>query len=287
VERGLIGDDMATIVSLAKETKLPLEIVRITPEMASRFLELNTLNRPLSDVHVQRIAKQIKDGKWRFNGDTIKIADTNDVLDGQHRLWAIIEARKPIETVIVRGIKRDAFATIDTVRRMRSGGDVLALAGAQRYRNVAASALCWMLRWQRDVLTDYRAPKNKIENSDIEAAFDAHPRIVNAAERAMKLRGLANASVMTFVFYVLSNRDMELAERMMATLENPAGVALNDPFFRLRTYFTLDHHRPKDPIMTIALSFKAINAAAKGKSVEKLMWRNQGSKPEDFPFLDV
>jgi len=275
-----------TVVEI-KPAKPLLEIIKISPEMATRLLELNTLNRPLSEVHVQRIAKQIKDGKWRFNGDTIKIADTNDVLDGQHRLWAIIEARKPIETVIVRGIKRDAFSTIDTVRRMRSGGDVLALAGAQRHRNVSASALAWLLRWQRDTLTDYRAPKNKIENSDIEVAFEAHPRIVTAVERAMKLRGLANVSTMAFIFYILTNRDMELAERMMHTLENPAGVAINDPFFRLRTYFTLDHHRPKDALMTIALAFKAINAAAAGKPVEKLMWRNQGDHPEEFPSLDA
>lgn len=255
--------------------------------MASKLLELNTLNRPLSDIHVQRIAKQIKDGKWRFNGDTIKIADTNDVLDGQHRLWAIIEARKPVETVVVRGIQREAFSTIDTVRRLRSGGDVLALSGVQRHRGISANALQWMIRWQRDTITTYRDPKNKIENSDIEAAFAAHPRIVNAAERAIKIRSVANPSVMAFIFYALTNRNLELAERMMHTLENPAGVGVSDPFFRLRQYFLLDRDRHKDSVMTIALVFKAINAAASGKTIERLRWSSQGKNAEEFPFLDV
>lgn len=276
-----------TAVDMARASKKRLDVITITPEMATKMLEMNTLNRPMSDLHVQRIARQIKQKKWRFNGDTIKIADTEDVLDGQHRLWACIEARTPIDTVVVRGIAKDAFSTIDTVRKPRSGGDVLALAGAGGYRTIAASALSWLLRWQRETLTDYRNPKNRIENSDIEAAFGAHPKILDAVTRSAKLRGLANPSLMGFAFYILANRDMELAERMMSTLENPAGIAVNDPFFRLRMYFTEDHHRRKEPIMTIALTFKAINAAAAGKKMERLLWRNQGSKPEDFPFLDV
>src|SRR5216683_3522813 len=132
----------ATVTKLPRKSETP-QIVTITPEMAMNLLEHNTLNRPLNDQHVQRISRQIIDGKWRFNGDTIKIADTNDVLDGQHRLWAVIEAKKPIETIIVYGIARDAFATIDTLRKPRSFADVVALNGTARHRNYVASALTW------------------------------------------------------------------------------------------------------------------------------------------------
>ena len=263
------------------------QIVMLTPEMAVQMLEHNTLNRPLSDHHVQRIARQIALDKWRFNGDTIKIADTGDVLDGQHRLWAVIESKKTVETIIVRGIAREAFATIDTLRKPRSGSDTLALSGATRYRNVTASALSWLIRWQRNILEDYRAPQNKIENSDIEEAFAAHPGIGRAVERAMALRRLANSGIMGFLYYVLTNRDPVLAIRMMNTLENPANVSINDPFFRLRAYFTADHHKSKDPLETIALAIKAANAASKGRKLEVLAWRRQGKTPEAFPTLDT
>jgi len=117
-----------------------IERVKITPKMAMDLLEHNTLNRPLSDGHVKRLAQQIIDGKWKYNGDTIKVSKDGAILDGQHRLWAVIEAKRPIETVIIRGIARDAFATIDTTRRLRSGGDVLALNGVTTYRTQAATA---------------------------------------------------------------------------------------------------------------------------------------------------
>lgn len=261
--------------------------IELTPELAAQLLERNKMNRPLSDAHVARIASQIKTGKWRYNGDTIKISDSEDVLDGQHRLWAVIEAKKPVETLIVYGIERDAFATVDTLRKPRSGGDVVALSGAPRYRNVIAGALSWLIRWQRNCLEDYKAPQHRVENSDIEAAFANHPGIVRAVERAMALRGLANPSVMAFVYYVTVNRDADLAERMMATLENPAGVGINDPYFRLRAYFTAEHHRRKEPLTTIALAFKSTNAAWRGQKLQVLAWKSQGKNPEAFPTLEV
>lgn len=264
----------------------PLAIVTLSPEMAAELLEHNQLNRPLNQQHVNRIARQITGEKWKFNGDTIKIAKTGDVLDGQHRLWAVIEAKKPIETVVVRGIERDAFATIDTIRKTRSASDTLALAGATRYRNIAGEALKWLLRWQRNILEDYRAPQNRIENSDVEAAFQKHPQIIRAAERAARLRGLGTPSIIAFVYYALAGNEV-LAERMMNTLEDPSGVGVTDPFFRLRAYFTADHHKRKEPLVTIALCFKAANAASTGQRIQVLNWKSQGRTVEAFPKLNV
>lgn len=261
-------------------------VVTVTPEDAMALLDSNKSNRPLNDQHVRRIANQITDGKWRFNGDTIKISSTNDVLDGQHRLWAIIEAKAPVETIVVRGIEPDAFATIDTLRKPRSGSDVLALLGATHHRVVISTALQWLTRWQRKCLEAYRAPSNRIENSDVEQAYRDNPGIARAAEAASRLRGLANPGVIAFFYFVLTNRNPDLAERMMHTLENPAGVGINDPFFRLRAYFTSDKAR-KDPLTTIVFMIKAANAAYEGREVKTLSWRNQGSFAEPFPALNV
>jgi hypothetical protein len=264
-----------------------LEIITLTPEMAVELLEKNTLNRPLSDQHVARIALQIEQDKWRFNGDTIKIADTNDVLDGQHRLWAVVEAKKPIRTIIVYGIERDAFATIDTLRKPRSLADTVALAGARRHRNIIASALTWLIRWQRGIIETYKAPQNRIENSDVEAFFADNHGIVRAVEVAIRLRGLGNPGIIAFFYYLLTNRNEALAERMIASLGDPSALALDDPFFRLRTYFTNDHHKRKEPEVTIALMVKAANSAFSGSAMQSLSWRRQGSNPEAFPKLTV
>lgn len=264
-----------------------LSIITLTPEHATKLLEHNKSNRPCSDSHVKRLAAQINEGKWRFNGDTIKITNDGEVMDGQHRLWAVIVTDTPIETVVVNGVEREAFSTIDTLRKPRSGGDVIALAGEGRYRNIIAAALAWLLRWQRKVMIEYRQPQNRIENSDIELAYESHPGIRQAVERARTLRSLVNQPILAFLYYALANRNEQLAERMIETLIDPAGVAITDPFYKLRAYLTTDHHKQKDPVMVIAIAIKAINAAHKGERINLLSWKNQGSKPEEFPVLKV
>jgi len=276
-------------------TKLPARLdkiqsgtrIRMTPAMAQQLLESNQLNRPLAPGHAERIAGQIKAGKWRFNGDTIKISKTGDVLDGQHRLWAIIESDTPVDTIVVFGIDRDAFATIDTIRKPRSLGDTVALAGQAKYRSVIGASLSWHIRWRKGFIETYRAPKNRIENSDIEAALADHPGIVRAVERAQSVRRVANVALVAFLYYVVVNRNEELAERMISTLADPAGVSVNDPFYLLRQFFLADHHKKKDPVVTIAVAIKAINAASTSRRIQVLNWRHQGKSPETFPNLDI
>ena len=272
--------------TLTKRPRSQVQKITVTPEMATKLLEGNGRNRPLSDGHMKRLANQIRAGKWRFNGDAIKIASTGDVLDGQHRLWAVIEANTPIETLIVYDIEPEAFATIDTLRKPRSGGDVIALAGQARYRTAIAGALAWLIRWQRGIEA-FRDPKNRVENSDIEEAFRAHPAIVQAIDRAMRVRSVVNPSIIGFLYYVTANRKSDLAERMMDTLEDPAGIGVNDPFFKFRSWCLGERVVRKAPLMTIALAVKAINAATKGERIQKLCWRNSGRSPEPFPKLEA
>lgn len=252
--------------------------------MAYELLDANKENRPLDHAHVRRIARQIMNGRWLYNGDTIKVCDTGDVLDGQHRLWACVEAKMPIETVLVRGIKKEAFTTIDTIRKPRSIGDVVALKrGEPAYRTPIAHALAWLYRFQQDIIPESRLAKNRIENSIIDEMLDSHPKIVDAVAVAVKLRKIVNPSLLAFFYYILNNRDEALAERLMNALSNPGGLGQYDPFFVLR--LTLLDRARRDHVSTIAIMIKATNAAHEGREVRQLVWRNQGEKGEAFPEL--
>lgn len=267
----------------APMTKRRLEIIILGPEKAMELLENNKINRPISQPHVNRIADQIRAKKWRFNGNSIKISEDGEIVDGQHRLWAVIEAKRPVETMIFYGVQRDAFATLDTLQKLRNGADMLSLNGVTDYRREAAAALAWLIRWQRDTL---QGAKSRTENSEIEEAYANHPGILQAVERASKaVKGMASPSLFGFLFYIMANRDAEIAERMLDTLEDPAGVSINDPFFRLRQYLTSERFKRRRPVVTMALAIKCANAAKAGKQMDRPNWRNQGEKPEPFPKL--
>ena len=258
----------------------------MNPDKATKLLETVCDNRPVSMLHVGFLASQMREGKWIENGDMIRV-DTEGVLsDGQHRLWALIESNMTMPMWVAYNVPRDAFPTIDA-GRVRAKSDMIALSGRKRHRRSIGEALTWLLRYERGVLLNYKAAENRIDNTDIKRAFAEHPHIVDAIEQASRLRRLRFVSIIGFVYYTLVNRNPEIAERLIETLENPIKAAVNDPFYLLRDYFTNDHLLKKDPIVTIALAFKAANAAAQGRKLSKLMWKSHGKGAEAFPELEV
>jgi len=67
-------------------------VLDITPSMAARWLEGNTHNRPISQGHVERLAREMKAGRWRLTHQGIAFSPSSRLLDGQHRLWAVVLA---------------------------------------------------------------------------------------------------------------------------------------------------------------------------------------------------
>jgi hypothetical protein len=275
-----------TLKVVKNVNKREVKVEMLGPPRAMELLQLNTLNRPLSDPHVRRIADQIKRSLWKFNGDTIKISTDGEIVDGQHRLWAIIESGVSVETVVVYDVPRDAFATVDTLRKPRNGADILALNGCIQYRKTAAAALTWLVRWQRKPRT-FTGPERRVEVAEIEAAFLAHPHIVEAAERAHKsTSGMGSGALLAFIYYIMSNRNQDIGERFMQTLEEPGGRSVNDPFFKFRQWLLANYGSHANAIVIMAMAIKAANAVAAGRKIDTLTWKHQGKKPEAFPEMN-
>ena len=73
-------------------------VMEVTPSMAARWLEGNTHNRPISQGHVERLACEMKSGRWRVTHQGLAFSPNGRLLDGQHRLWAIVMADVPVRT---------------------------------------------------------------------------------------------------------------------------------------------------------------------------------------------
>ncbi len=262
----------------------------ITPQIATEILESSEdfINRPVSPIHVRRLTNQIDQDNWKENGTTICFDQNGKCVQGQHRLWAIVESGKAIKTLVAYGVKPDAFATMDTLQKPRTGGDIVAIHGTLRYRTTISSALTWVLRYDLGMIPEYRAHQNRIEVPDIEEAFKSNPDIGRAVERCGKLRGLVNTGMMTAFYYILSDKNRELAERLVDTLEDPSGVAMHDAFFKLRRFFLGGRIKQKDQVTVFAVMIKAANEAARKRKVEgPITWKAQGRHAENFPTLEV
>lgn len=90
------------------------EVCNITPEIATAMLEHNKLNRDIRNDKVRAYVSLMKEGKWDFNGESIIFDEYGNVLDGQHRLWAIVYSECTIKILCVGGVDAEARYNIDT-----------------------------------------------------------------------------------------------------------------------------------------------------------------------------
>lgn len=101
------------------------ELVDITPEMAERWLEKNVShNRKVSMKKIDEYAIAMESGKWRTTHQGIAFDDKGNLLDGQHRLFAIYKSRRTITMFVFRDMDPDNFHAID-VGRNRTAADMV------------------------------------------------------------------------------------------------------------------------------------------------------------------
>lgn len=152
------------------------KIERITPDIARGYLQYNTYNRSLSNKAVDVLADQMQRGQWQMNGQAIIFADNGKLLDGQHRLYAIIKSGVAVETVVTRGISEEAFKTIDLTRG-RSAGDIFTIAGVKNAKAIAAGlGRLALLEKGRNIFigsSPYRS--NKVTPYDLLAEYQRTP----------------------------------------------------------------------------------------------------------------
>lgn len=128
--------------------KTKLEI--ITPEIATEILERhNPRNRSVSESTVQSYAVDMKNGRWTSTHQGIAFDTNGDLLDGQHRLWAVVFSGCTIEFWVFRDMPVKTqqgnvyLYTMDSIDRgrVRTTGQQMQLCHGIKNGNVVAAAL--------------------------------------------------------------------------------------------------------------------------------------------------
>lgn len=109
---------MATVVlHPARADAAPREmttmVMDITPEQAREFLRGNASNRPLRRSWVKTLRESIERGEWKLTHQGIALTTDLQLLDGQHRLHAIVEAGVTVKMNVTFDCDPGAYAVID------------------------------------------------------------------------------------------------------------------------------------------------------------------------------
>src|SRR4051812_13609663 len=78
----------------AGETSLDLEFIEVDPGLAEEWLDHNDNNRSIRDRKVAAFKRDLLAGNWRNIGDPIRFDTNGKLVDGQHRLMALIHANQ-------------------------------------------------------------------------------------------------------------------------------------------------------------------------------------------------
>lgn len=254
----------------------------ITPEMAAAYLSRNVRNRHLRSGVVKAYARDIQAGDWVLNGEAIKFDAEGNLVDGQHRLEAIILADRSMRTLVIRGVAASAQMTMDTGLR-RKFADQLRLAGEVNY-NALASVARAVCKWERGV---YRSGVT-VTNTELQHTLDKYPDLREATAEALSLwrRASLPPSVGGLCWWLFTQLDRRDAEDFFYVLGTGEGLLDDSPVYALRRLIKTANERrtaQSDYVFLTAVTIKAWNAFRVGRTLQVLTFKTGGLHPERFP----
>lgn len=264
-----------------------ITIETVTPQDAARMLATMTGNRNLRNRVVNRYAREMIAGRWLMNGEAIKLAKDGRLIDGQHRLNAVVLAKIPIKMCVVRGVDAGAMITLDT-GVARTFHDVGTIAG-RSYTNTVGP----IIRWWGKYLNGSPSVAYSPTMQEMQQILDDHPGIQESAAFIQKLKVVrfrCVQSVQGFVHSYASERyDRDMADLFMNDLNDGANLDKTSPIYVLRKRLVdpSNEARP-EPTHALAWTIKAWNAWVAGDKIQVLKWVSSAEKgAEPFPRFTV
>jgi hypothetical protein len=264
------------------------QVTDVTPAMADKWLTTaNTHNRNMRSKRVQDYARDMRTGSWVENGDAIRFAEDGTLLDGQHRLAAILEADVTIRMLVVSGLANTAQDTVDDGVR-RTLHDVLGLKG-ETNTTVLASVLRRAYLWQSYPERRPRGFDKSIRPTNAEALdmLRRHPELrasVREASAAAQHIPLTKSALGLFHWLALKIDPADCAD-FMDQLKYGDGLRSIDPVFQLRKRAQMMRRQTgrESEHVYFALIAKAWNLYRDGATIEILSYRGGGMSAERFP----
>jgi len=259
------------------------DIVTMTPELAKKYLESNNNNRPMRRPYVNELVEAMERGEWMLNGETIKFSRSGTLLDGQHRLAAVVASRATVQMVVVRDVDDRAFTTIDMNRR-RTSADALSIGGYPNATTIAAAIRLILI-----VTADPVSFHTTFSHSQIKEWADAfhddlqpHLKLGKMVARSNLLQQTA-VTALSYLFSQGKGGASEAAPKFFARLADGIGLESGDPVLALRVaLITNATSSAKLPVRdVIAMTIKAWNYTRDGRDLKIMQWRTD----EGFPTI--
>lgn len=130
------------------------EFIVVDADLARIWLETTPPHqRRLSKVTVDAYAADMRNGRWRETAEPITFDVNGALIQGRHRLAAVVQSGARIRFLIVRGAPANSFAVIDTGRKRTAGQFI---DGAYQHTMVAAARILFAVEKRMTVPQQYK-----------------------------------------------------------------------------------------------------------------------------------
>lgn len=218
----------------------------ITPGTASELMARNTNNRRIKNRKIANYSRDMAAGKWNEDASDIKFDKDGQLLDGQNRLLACVEADVPFPTLVRTGLDPAARDHVDT-GAARTIGDAFRMHGVTDQHNIAA-AVSLRNRW--DALIEQQVPINRSYNvvpalthQEALTYLAEHPsldkmRNVGQAVQAQIARGIPRSVLIAWAS-MIGESDEQEARHFATRLITGESTGTGDPVFAFTRYLAL------------------------------------------------
>lgn len=270
-------------------------VAHLTPDDAERLLTQNVHNRVPRPGIIESYAADMRNGRWRFSGDTLRFDYEGFLLDGQHRLLALksLKAEAPdlrIEFLIVTGLPPETQTVMDQgVRRTAADNLSLSIENLSYANDIAAAARQYILWTSGRMFTGQStAGAGTVSNVEVHEWVLAHPEFVEQITAIVKHKGSIDVQpkVWMAVQHGLSRIDPEAAGEFLTLWVTGAGLHAHHPVLTLREKLSKVRRERKKltPREQMALVILAWNAYRKGRMIMRFPGPTGGSwSKENFP----
>lgn len=250
-----------------RDSEPKVSVVSVTPEMAQRWLKRNDNNRNLRALTVTQYARDMVNGRWQVTGESIKFNAAGVLLDGQHRLAAIVKAGVTIQLVVMRGIPDAAKRVMDT-GRARTASDALTMKG-ERHSVILAAAARIAIGMEAE---DPDPGKYAVTHAEVGDFVENNPGLRYASEFASQVARRTDCppAVVAYTFWRFAQTaDVYTAANFWTAAADKVGLAAGDPVIALTNRFA-EARRNRETLpkrVLLSLIYRAWNARREHKTM--------------------
>jgi hypothetical protein len=222
-------------------------------------------------------------GRWAMTAETVKFAKDGTLLDGQHRLMALIQAGVDVEMVVARGLDPAVQDMMDT-GAARTPGDFLRLGGYAN-SNALGCAARWGVLFDRDALY-LGTVATQVTHAEIGSFVEAgDPLLADSVRWASNHRGLdVSVSLTGLCAFLCARVDGPAAEDFFGRAHDGVDLGVGSPILALRN--RLRRAQAERLAITtpdyLSITIRAWNAWRKGETLTTLPIR-RGASPIRCP----